>query len=156
MSEPISITMRRARREDVAAIVRMLADDHLGSGREVVSDPPAAGYLAAFAALDADPRNLLAVAEDAHGRVVGTLHLTFIPGLSNQGGELALLEAVRVDSSLRGGGVGHQMLRWAIDEARRRNCHTVELLAHNTRTDAHRFYESLGFAANHKGMRLAL
>jgi GNAT superfamily N-acetyltransferase len=153
---PPTIRMRPARREDVAAIVRMLADDHLGSGREVVSDPPAAGYLAAFEALDADPRNLLAVAEDAAGRVVGTLHLTFIPGLSNQGAELALLEAVRGESSLRGQGAGRQMLRWAMETARGRGCRTMELLAHHSRTDAHRFYESLGFSHNHAGMRVSL
>ena len=94
---PGPITLRTARREDVAAIVRLLADDHLGAGREAVSDPPPTAYFAAFERVDADPRNLLAVAEDAGGKVVGTLQMTFIPGLSNQGAELALIEAVRID-----------------------------------------------------------
>ena len=83
--------MRAATRKDVAAIVALLADDELGSGREVVSDPPAAGYLAAFDEIAANPRTLLAVAEDTSGAVVGTLELTFIPGLSNQGAEVALV-----------------------------------------------------------------
>ena len=77
----------------------LLADDGLGAGREVVTDPPAAGYLAAFEEIAANPRTLLAVAEDAAGAVVGTLQLTFIPGLSNQGAELALVSAVRVSSA---------------------------------------------------------
>jgi GNAT superfamily N-acetyltransferase len=150
------ITCRAARREDVAAIVRLLADDELGASREVVADPPARSYMEAFERVDADPRNLLAVAEDASGAVVGTLQMTFIPGLSNQGAELALVEAVRVDSRLRGGGLGHVMLQWAMDEARRRNCQNIELLAHLDRTAAHRFYESLGFVKSHAGMRRAL
>lgn len=150
------LTIREARREDVAAIVRLLADDHLGSGREVVAEPPLPGYLEAFEKVDADPRNLLAVAEEEGGRVIGTLQITFIPGLSNQGAELALIEAVRVDSSLRGQGLGARMIEWAMDEARRRGCRNVELFTHLSRVDAQRFYERLGFARSHAGMRRAL
>ena len=153
---PDPITLRTSRREDVAAIVRLLADDHLGAGREVVSDPPPASYFAAFEKVDADPRNLLAVAEDAGGKVVGTLQMTFIPGLSNQGAELALIEAVRVDSRLRGQGLGQVMIGWALDEARRRGCRFVELFTHASRVDAQRFYERLGFEKSHAGMRREL
>lgn len=150
------ITLREARREDVAAIVALLADDHLGADREVVSDPPAPDYLNAFDKIAGDPRNLLAVAEDADGTVVGTLQMTFIPGLSNQGAELALIEAVRVDSNLRGSGLGGQMIDWAMDEARRRGCRFVELFTHVSRVDAQRFYEKLGFERSHAGMRRGL
>jgi GNAT superfamily N-acetyltransferase len=153
---PDPITLRTARRDDVAAIVRLLADDHLGARREVVSDPPPDSYFAAFERVDADPRNLLAVAEDAGGRVVGTLQMTFIPGLSNQGAELALIEAVRVDSGLRGQGLGQVMIGWALDEARRRGCRFIELFTHASRLDAQRFYERLGFEKSHAGMRRAL
>jgi len=147
------ITIRKARREDVADIVGLLADDHLGAGREVVSDPPAAAYFEAFDKIAADPRNLLAVAEDRDGEIVGTLQMTFIPGLSNQGAELALIEAVRVESGLRGQGLGQVMIGWALDEARRRGCRFVELFTHNSRVDAQRFYERLGFEKSHAGMR---
>jgi GNAT superfamily N-acetyltransferase len=156
MSHPPTITLRAARREDVAAIVRLLADDGLGAGREVVSDPPAAAYLAAFEQIAANPRTLLAVAEDAGGVVVGTLQLTFIPGLSNQGAEQALVSAVRIGSSLRGRGLGEIMMRWAMDAARARGCRQMELLSHASRTDAHRFYERLGFAKSHVGMKRGL
>lgn len=150
------ITMRPAHREDVGAIVALLADDTLGSGREVVSDPPAPGYLKAFDEIAANPRTLLAVAEGPGGAVVGTLELTFIPGLSNQGAEQALVSAVRVSSSLRGQGLGEAMMTWAMDEARRRGCRQMELLSHATREAAHRFYERLGFVKSHVGMKRAL
>ena len=154
--EAPAIHCRAARREDVAAIVRLLADDGLGAGRDAVSDPPAPGYLDAFEKIAANPRALLAVAEDAQGQVVGTLQLTFIAGLSNRGAELALVSAVRVDSRLRGQGLGETMMRWAIDEARRRGCQQMELLSHASRADAHWFYERLGFQKSHVGMKIAL
>jgi len=153
---PDAILIREARREDVAAIVALLADDHLGGEREVVANPPLPAYFEAFEKVAADPRNLLAVAQDAHGVVVGTLQMTFIPGLSNQGAELALIEAVRVASSLRGQGQGQTMIAWALDEARRRGCKAVELFTHASRVDAQRFYEKLGFVKSHAGMRRSL
>jgi GNAT superfamily N-acetyltransferase len=151
-----AIACRPARREDIAAIVRLLADDGLGAEREVVGDPPAAGYLEAFDRIAANPRALLAVAETAEGQVVGTLQLTFIAGLSNQGAELALVSAVRVSSSLRGQRLGEAMMQWAMDEARARGCRHMELFTHLTRVDAQRFYERLGFARTHAGMRREL
>ena len=148
--------MRPAQRRDVAAIVALLADDELGRDREVVTDPPLRAYFAAFDRIAADPNILLAVAEDGSGAVIGTLQLAFLPGLSKQGADLALLEAVRVASPLRGVGIGRQMLVWAMEEARRRGCRDMELLSHNSRTDAHRFYAGLGFAASHQGMKRKL
>lgn len=156
MAAAPSITLRAARRQDVAAIVTLLADDGLGAGREQVSDPPAPGYLAAFDQITTNPRTLLAVAQNGVGAVVGTLQLTFIPGLSNQGAELALVSAVRVASSLRGQGLGETMMQWAMDEARRRGCRHMELFTHMSRVDAQRFYERLGFEHSHAGMRRAL
>ncbi len=146
-------TFRRARRGDAPTIARLLADDALGAGRERPDEPEP--YLAAFDRIDADPRNLLAVAE-VDGVVSGCLQMTFIPGLSNRGAELALIQAVRVASALRGRGVGQAFLRWAMDEARARGCSSIELLTHKTRADARRFYERLGFSASHEGMRRAL
>jgi GNAT superfamily N-acetyltransferase len=150
------IALRPARREDVAAIVRLLADDELASARETVSDPPATSYLEAFERVCANPRALLAVAQDADGAVVGTLQMTFIAGLSNQGAELALVSAVRIDSRLRGQGLGEAMMQWAMAEARRRGCRHMELFTHLSRVAAQRFYERLGFTRSHAGMRRAL
>lgn len=153
MSSPI--LMRAAREEDLAAMVRMLADDPLGAERERYADPPPLGYLEAFEKITADPRNLLAVAE-VDGEVIGCLQITFIPGLSHQGSELALIEGVRVESTRRSGGVGAVMIEWAMDEARARGCRQVELMSHASRADAQRFYGRLGFEASHVGMKRPL
>jgi GNAT superfamily N-acetyltransferase len=146
------VTIRRARAENVPEIVAMLADDPLGATRERPGDPR---YAEAFAELDADPRQLLAVAE-AGDEVVGTLQLTFIPGLSRVGATRAQIEAVRVRTDQRGAGLGQRLIEWAVGEARSRGCVLVQLTSDASRADAHRFYERLGFTASHVGMKLVL
>lgn len=146
-----SVSIRPARREDVAAMVAMLADDHLGRARERVEDPLPAVYYEAFERVQRDPNLTLVVAE-SEGRVVGCLQLAVLPGISSQGGIRGLLEDVRVASDCRSRGIGEQLVRWAIVEAKARGCNLVELLTHQTRTDAQRFYNRLGFVASHVGM----
>ena len=148
----MAITIRRATAADVDSIVAMLADDPLGAQREKPGDP---AYLEAFAIIDADPHQFLAVAVSGD-EVVGTLQLTFTPGLSRLGMTRATAEAVRVRSDQRGNGVGEQLIRWAIDEARARGCGLVQLTTDASRADARRFYERLGFTASHVGMKLPL
>jgi GNAT superfamily N-acetyltransferase len=147
---------RRAQRQDVPAIVRLLASDPLGATRETsgTGELPEA-YWQAFEAIDADPRQFLVVAE-LDGRVVGTLQLTFIPSLTYRGGERAQIEAVRIDAGNRGRGLGHAMVEWAIERARARGCRLVQLTTDQRRPDALRFYQSLGFRATHAGMKLPL
>lgn len=137
------------------AIVRLLRDDALGREREVAEGESEDPYLRAFDTIDADPRQLLTVAEH-DGQVVGTVQLSFIQCMTFRGGERAQLEGVRVDSSLRGGGIGRKMLEWAIEQARERGCHVVQLTTNRKRTEAARFYEALGFRATHEGMKLEL
>ena len=151
----MDITLRDARREDVPAIVAMLADDALGVTREVMTEPLPASYYAAFDALDRDPNNRLLIAE-INGETVGTLQITFIHGLSRQGAKRALIEAVRVASLHRGKGFGEQIIREAVEMARREGCAMVQLTTDKSRKDAHRFYERLGFVASHEGMKLTL
>jgi GNAT superfamily N-acetyltransferase len=150
-----ALTIRRAARADVPAIVRLLADDPLGSQREHAADPLPASYYAAFAAIDADPRNELVVAE-LDGQVIGTLQLTLLPYLTFQGGTRAQIEAVRVDQRWRSRQIGRQLFEWAIARARDRGCHMVQLTTNASRPEARRFYERLGFVASHVGMKLAL
>ena len=148
------VTIRRARRDDVGVIVAMLADDPLGGARERLEDPLPPPYFKAFETVDRDPNIQLVVAEDGAGAVVGCLQLCILPGLSSQGASRGLLEDVRVAKHCRSRGIGEQMVRWAVAEARGRGCKLVELLTHNTRVDAQRFYERLGFARSHVGMTL--
>src|SRR5262249_19987012 len=149
-----AITIRRARRDDVAAIVAMLADDPLGSARERIEDPLPPSYFGAFEAVDRDPNIQLVVAERGEGDVIGCLQLCILPGLSSEGASRGLIEDVRVASHCRSQGIGEQMVRWAIAEAREKKCKLVELLTHNSRVDAQRFYVKLGFQQSHKGMTL--
>ncbi|CAA9308626.1 MAG: hypothetical protein AVDCRST_MAG48-1878 [uncultured Friedmanniella sp.] len=147
-------TVLRAVAADLPAVVALLADDVLGAGREG-GGQDLAPYARAFTAVDADPAHLLAVVVSGD-EVVGTLQLSFIPGLSRRGTLRAQIEGVRVRADHRGGGLGEALLHWAVAEARRRRCGLVQLTTDLTRTDAHRFYERLGFLASHAGYKLAL
>ncbi len=148
------VRVRRATRADVPALVALLADDPLGAGRET-PDGDMSAYHRAFAAIDADPNQLLVAATDGD-RVVATLQLTFVPGLSRGGALRAQIEAVRVHADHRGRGLGEALFGWAVDEARRRGCVLVQLTTDKSRGDAHRFYERLGFVASHEGYKLTL
>ncbi|HEX6678854.1 MAG TPA: GNAT family N-acetyltransferase [Actinomycetes bacterium] len=150
------LRFRRARRQDVPAIVRLLASDPLGATREASGPGELPGaYWRAFEAVDADPHQFLVVAE-LDGRAVGTLQLTFIPSLTYRGGERAQIEAVRVDAGSRDRGLGRAMVGWAIERARARGCRLVQVATDQRRPDALRFYQSLGFRATHAGMKLPL
>src|SRR6202163_3911468 len=126
------VTIRRARRGDVGVIVTMLADDPLGSARERLEDPLSPSYFRAFEALANDPHIQLVVAEDGEVAVVGCLQLCILPGLSSQGASRGLIEDVRVATHCRSRGIGEQLVRWAIAEARGKGCKMVELFTHKT------------------------
>lgn len=149
------LIFRMAKQEDLPAIVRMLADDDLGSQRENWEDPLPSSYVVAFEKIRNDANHELIVAE-WDGGVIGTLHLIFLPSISYQGGLRAQVESVRVDTNYRGQGVGNQMMKWAIERAKERGAHVVQLTTHLSRKDAHRFYERLGFKGSHLGMKLSL
>ncbi|MGW0666505.1 N-acetyltransferase family protein [Streptomyces sp. NPDC002746] len=147
------LDIRAAGIDDLPEIVAMLADDPLGAERESPDD--LAPYLAAFRRLAGDPNQHLMVAARAD-RIVGTLQLTVIPGLSRRGSTRSVVEGVRVHKDERGSGLGTLLMRWAVDESRRQGCRLVQLTSDASRTDAHRFYERLGFVASHVGFKLAL
>ncbi|WP_340377694.1 GNAT family N-acetyltransferase [Streptomyces sp. SS7] len=147
------LDIRTAVAEDIPAIVALLADDPLGAQRESPDD--LAPYRSALERLTADPNQRLVVAV-REGRVVGTLQLTIIPGLSRRGATRSVIEGVRVHTDERGSGLGTRFIEWAIEESRRENCQLVQLTSDVTRTDAHRFYERLGFVASHVGFKLPL
>jgi GNAT superfamily N-acetyltransferase len=139
----------------VPAIVALLADDPLGRTREDDADPLPDPYWRAFDAIAAQPGNDLFVAESG-GAVTGCLQLTIIPGLSRSGMKRGLIEAIRISAAGRGQGLGEKLVRHAVEIARAEGCGLVPLPSDRSRTDAHRFYKRLGFAASHVGMKLAL
>ncbi|NBH02627.1 GNAT family N-acetyltransferase [Amycolatopsis sp. SID8362] len=145
--------IRRARREDIGAIVRMLADDQLGATRDDPDD--LAPYLRAFDEIVKDSNQLLVVVA-SDDEPVGTLQLTIIPGLARRGAFRGQIEAVRVHADHRGSGLGADLMQWAITESRRRECALVQLTSDTSRADAHRFYERLGFVPSHTGFKLKL
>ncbi|MFJ2646016.1 GNAT family N-acetyltransferase [Streptomyces sp. NPDC087420] len=147
------LEIRPAGPDDLPAIVALLADDPLGAQRESPDD--LTPYTAALDRLTQDPHQHAVVAV-RDGRVVGTLQLTIIPGLSRRGATRSLIEAVRVHADERGSGLGTRFIEWAIEESRRQGCHLVQLTSDTTRTDAHRFYERLGFTASHVGFKLSI
>jgi ribosomal protein S18 acetylase RimI-like enzyme len=150
------LTFRPATRADLPAIVALLANDPLGARRENNIQPLPASYEAAFAAIDRDPNNELVVVDTADRAVAGVLQLTFVPHITYRGGWRAQIEGVRVASHLRSSGIGEQLFLWAIERARSKGCHLVQLTSDKARPDAIRFYEKLGFVASHEGMKLHL
>ncbi|MFC4464779.1 GNAT family N-acetyltransferase [Streptomyces xiangluensis] len=147
------LEIRPAVADDVPVIVAMLADDPLGAQRESPDD--LSPYLAALDRLNGDPNQHLVVAVRG-GRVVGTLQLTIITGLSRKGATRSIIEGVRVHADERGSGLGSQLIEWAVDQSRCEGCQLVQLTSDATRIDAHRFYERLGFTASHVGFKLPL
>lgn len=155
MAGEAAISIRKAAAADVAAIVAMLADDALGAKREDASRPLRESYRSAFAAIDADPNQLLAVVEQ-EGGIIGCMQISFIPGLSRMGMWRGQIESVRIASHIRGGGIGRRMIEWAIEKCRERGCGLVQLTTDKSRSDALRFYQSLGFTDTHEGLKLSL
>lgn len=147
---------RRATEADLPAIVRLLADDKLGKGRERAGDAVSDAYVQAFRAIERQPGNAVIVAEGDGGQVVGCLQLTLIPGLSRTGMTRGQIESVRIDRAWRGRKLGEAMIGHAVDLAREAGCGLVQLATDKARPDALRFYERLGFVASHEGMKLKL
>lgn len=144
-----------------ADIPTMLQLSHAGDARGKDTPPldPATlddpRYRAAFDEITADPRHRLVVVE-RDGEVIGTIQLSFIPGLTNFGMKRGLLENVHIRADQRGSGLGSQMVQWAIERCREAGCGLVQLTSNKVRTDAHRFYAKLGFAQTHEGFKLKL
>ncbi|MFF9068799.1 GNAT family N-acetyltransferase [Streptomyces sp. NPDC014891] len=150
---PSDLVLRPATRAELPAVLALLADE------DTVVDPSSVdvteAYARAFAAIEADPRNEMLVLTDG-GPVLGCLQITYVPGLGRGGAERALVEAVRIRPDRRGGGLGRELMERAAARARERGCALVQLTSDKRRTDAHRFYTSLGYARSHEGFKLPL
>ncbi len=145
--------IRKATISDLWQIVALLADDPLGNQREMLQDPLPEKYVKAFEHISEDGNQELMVLEE-NEEVIGTFQLTFIPYLTYQGGIRAQIEAVRIKSSRRGEGLGEKAFRWAIEKAKKRGAHLLQLTTDKQRPEALNFYEKLGFIASHEGMKM--
>jgi len=151
----VDLNFRAAEMRDIPTLVALLSDDPLGMTRERTGPDDLSPYEHAFEDIQSDPGQFLCVVEEA-GAIVGTLQLSFIPGLSRGGAKRGQIEAVGVHRDRRGEGIGEAMFRWAIEECRMRGCTLVQLTTDASRADAHRFYDGLGFVASHVGYKLSL
>ncbi|MEY8755843.1 N-acetyltransferase family protein [Peribacillus frigoritolerans] len=149
------VTFRNATAKDLSEIVRMLAEDALGRERERYENPLPESYLKAFESIDADENNELIVACLGE-EIVGVQQITFTPYITHQGGWRATIEGVRTASTERGKGIGSKLIQYAIDRAKKRGCHIIQLTTDKKREEALRFYERLGFKATHEGMKMKL
>ncbi|MCD2258825.1 GNAT family N-acetyltransferase [Psychroserpens luteolus] len=150
------MTFRNAKRDDVSAIVAMIADDTLGKKRENFQNPLPNVYYSAFDNIDSDKNQMLTVIENDKEEIIGTLQLSFIQYLTYRGGIRAQIEAVRIRKDYRGTGLGTELFKWAINKAKERNAHVLQLTTDKKRPEAIEFYKKIGFVASHEGMKLHL
>ncbi|MBI2519724.1 MAG: GNAT family N-acetyltransferase [Bdellovibrio sp.] len=150
------LEFRIARIEDLPEIIALLAEDVVARVGEVVSDIPTPEYVRAFQEIEADVNNEIIVGTFLNKKVVAVLQLTYIPGLIMQGMKRAQVEGVRVSSTVRSRGIGKKLLTFAVERARERGCGIIQLTSNKVRTNAIRFYKTLGFEASHEGMKKAL
>ncbi|WP_158837470.1 GNAT family N-acetyltransferase [Polaribacter sp. L3A8] len=148
------MNFRKATQKDISVIVEMMADDELGKKRENFKNPLPSSYLNAFQKIDADKNQELIVVENENLEVIGTLQITYIQYLSFCGGTRAQIENVFIRNDQRGLGIGKSVFEWAIDRAKEKNVHVVQLTSDKKRPRAIKFYENLGFKATHEGMKL--
>lgn len=145
---------RKAKRNDIPKIIEMIVDDDLGKTRDQFQIPLSDNYYKAFENIDTDQNQELIVVEDADSEIIGTLQLTFIQYLTYGGGMRAQIEAVRIRKDKRGLGIGKTLFKWAIERAKSRNVHLLQLTSNKKRSKAIKFYEDLGFEATHEGMKM--
>lgn len=148
----MNLNFRKATAADIAPIVALLANDKLGTLREDLND--LSTYTTAFEKIALDENQELMVVENEEGEIIGTLQLSFIQYLTYQGGIRAQIEAVRIREDQRGKGIGEAVFQWAINRAKTKGAHVLQLTSDKQRPDAIRFYEKLGFKASHEGMKL--
>ncbi|MEK1875510.1 MAG: GNAT family N-acetyltransferase [Rhizobium altiplani] len=148
-------TIREARSSDVAALVAIFAADELGGHGDTTAPEILGKYLRAFERIASSPDQTLYVAE-RDGQVVGTFQTMVVTSLIGRGSSSMIIEAVQMRGDMRGQGIGAQMIEFAIAEAKRRGLRLVQLTSNASRTDAHRFYDRLGFKQSHLGFKMAL
>lgn len=151
----MTLQFRQATVDDLPLLIQMLADDVLGEQREDNSKPLNPSYIKMLQIITDDPNNeLIVVASATNNTIIGMLQLTYIPYLTYKGSWRCLIEGVRVHKDYRGQGLGHHIFKWAIQQAKQKNCAMVQLTSDKQRKEAISFYKDLGFIASHEGFKL--
>lgn len=145
--------VQRAGRADVPALVALLSDDEIGRTRE---GGEMARYEEAYDAIARDSSHYLAVVRAEDDRIIGTMQLTIIPGLSRGGTTRLQIEGVRVAATERSHGVGTAMLEWAHDHGRHRGATLAQVTTDRSRERAEAFYARLGYDNSHIGFKRTL
>lgn len=146
--------IRPAIESDVPRLVEMYQQLSLDDPREDLGPPLPAIYDDTFRTIDSDPKQHLLVAE-LDGRLVGSLVLIIVPNLSHQGTPWAEIENMVVDEAVRGQRIGEALVQRAIHIAHDSGCYKLTLTSNMRRTDAHRFYERMGFQSTHRAFRMS-
>jgi ribosomal protein S18 acetylase RimI-like enzyme len=150
------MVIRRAKESDLEKIVGLITDDKLGKKREKFINPLPSEYQTAFKNINADDNQELIVVENDTSELIGTLQMSFIQYLTYTGGIRAQIEAVRVRRDKREVGIGRKMIEWAMNRAKERDAHLLQLTTDKQRPEAIKFYEDLGFKSTHEGMKMHL
>ncbi|NMO02107.1 GNAT family N-acetyltransferase [Gordonia sp. TBRC 11910] len=145
--------VQRAQRGDVGDVVALLSADEVGGTREIDDD---AVYEAAYDVVARDGSHYLAVVRDEADRIVATMQLTVIPGLSRGGTTRLQIEGLRVAAPERSSGLGSAMLAWAHDHGRARGATLAQVTTDEIRDRARAFYSRLGYETNHVGLKRSL
>jgi len=145
------MAIRRAATDDLAALLRLY--EQLSAGNAGTDLDRAA---TALEQLLRTPNATLLVAERG-GTVVGTVTLVLVPNLTHNARPWAQVENMVTDASVRGAGVGRELMVECLRLAREAGCYKVQLQSANTRAtpgnDAHGFYRHLGFEPSSAGFR---
>ncbi len=133
-------SFRPATRADLPVILELYA--HLGYPGETPLDAPAAQAI--WERISATPGYTIWLVEES-GRAIATYTLVILANLGHRGRPSSVVENVVVEPDRRGGGLGKAMMAHAAERCREAGCYKLALSSNRKRTEAHRFYESLGF-----------
>ena len=150
----VEMILRKATKKVLLKIVEMIADDELGNKREIIQEPLTDDYINAFKSIDNDANQELIIVENDNSEIIGTMQLSFIQYLTYRGGLRAQIEAVRIRKDKRGNGIGKIMFEWAVNRAKERKAHLLQLTTDKKRANAIKFYKGIGFIATHEGMKM--
>jgi len=85
-----------------------------------------------------------------NGKIIASCYLCIIPNLTRGGRSIGFIENVITDIKYRRKGIGKAVMENAIQYARANNCYKVLLQSGRERTEAHPFYETIGFDGESK------